>query len=126
MGICGMENGRKPPFYNGLFNDTKTGLIATGRSSNVSGLGAKTKSFVEGKLGGKIGEKTNLCDNRIGHCAEVDAANKLVEKGVPIERIKFTEALRPRHVYGKNTYNKGAVVDTCNNCKATWPEENFR
>ncbi|WMY91676.1 hypothetical protein [Snodgrassella communis] len=106
--------------------DTKTGLIATGRSNNASALGDKTKGFVEGKLGGKIGEKTNLCNNKIGYCAEVDAANKLVAKGVPIERIKFTEALRPRHAWRNKEYMKDSIVETCKNCKATWAEENFK
>ncbi|KDN13737.1 hypothetical protein BGI40_08790 [Snodgrassella communis] len=106
--------------------DVKTGKVAVGRSNNVSGLGDKTKGFVEGKLGGKVGDKTKLCDNRIGHCAEVDAANQLVEQGVPMDRIKFTKAVRPRDAYGKETASKDVRVKTCKNCRATWPKRSFR
>lgn len=108
--------------------DVKNGKIAVGKSDHGTILADETKNYIEGKLGKKLGEKTNLYNNKVGSCAEVDAANKLVNQGVAIQNVKFTDALRPRNVWKNeaNNANANAVVKTCENCKATWSERNFK
>ena len=105
--------------------DVKNGKIAVGKSDHGTILADETKKYIEGKLG-KNQEKTNLYNHKVGSCAEVDAANKLVNQGVAIQNVKFTDALRPRNVWKNEANNSNAFVNTCENCKATWSERNFK
>lgn len=65
---------------------------------------------------GEIGKKSTKtkCDNIIGQCAEVHAANKLLKrhKCKRLKDIRFSVAMRPR------TLEK---FPPCENCKATFP-----
>lgn len=72
-------------------------------------------------VGVSVGEFTSFCKNKAGACAEVSAADSLVRQGVEPSKIKFTEALRPRDVWGKKYVSQSAVIKTCENCAVTWP-----
>ena len=82
--------------------------------SNFHGkLNARLHSELINKLGGDCGQtstKTNS-DNKIGTCAEVHAANKLLKKlknHCSIKNIEFSKPIRPRTMQ-EETY--------CENCK---------
>ena len=51
--------------------------------------------------------------NPVGCCAEVNSANKILERRpfVDLEKIQFSKALRPRTMQ---------IVPTCKNCKQTF------
>lgn len=65
---------------------------------------------------GKIGKKSTKtkCDNIIGQCAEVHAANKLLKRNKcsKLKDIHFSVAMRPRTL---------EVCPPCENCKAIFP-----
>lgn len=84
-------------------------------------LDPRTVSYVESKLGVKIGELTSFCRNSASACAEVSAVDKLVRSGGNPENIKFTQALRPKTIRDEGGYTPKAVIETCPNCKVTWP-----
>ena len=108
--------------------DVKTGKTAIGYSNNQitdKELADPLKKILEDKLG-PIGTQSPFCKNKIGACAEVDAANKLINQGVPLDRIRFTNAVRPREIYGKNTITKKSHVITCKNCEKTFTRENLQ
>ncbi len=49
------------------------------------------------------------------------AVDSLIRQGVKPENIRFTQAVRPREVWGKDTIPLKAIKETCDNCQATWP-----
>ena len=58
---------------------------------------------------GAIGEKSQLCDNTIGGCAEPHAANEILEaEGCSVNELEFSLAMRPR---------TQTFLPYCNNCK---------
>ncbi|MCZ8285895.1 MAG: hypothetical protein O9353_10625, partial [Bacteroidia bacterium] len=73
-------------------------------------LSPKLKKLLELSCG-KVGTRVN--GNIVGCCAEQRASNRLINsyRTVPIKRIKFSEAIRPR------TMQKIAM---CQNCKSTF------
>lgn len=83
----------------------------------------KTVEYIEKQLGVKIGEFTNFCKNKAGACAEVSGADQLIRQGVPPERIKFTDAVRPRIVYDQGKITKDSIIKPCENCQITWPKD---
>jgi hypothetical protein len=104
--------------------DPVTGKTAVGSSNGkitASDLHPKTVAYIENQLNVKIGEFTSLCDNKAGACAEVSAADKLVRQGVNPSKIQFTDALRPKDAWKQSNTNN-AIIEPCNNCKATWPK----
>ncbi|WP_218188946.1 hypothetical protein, partial [Pseudomonas sp. PH1b] len=106
--------------YDPLTGKTAIGGSNTKISSDM--LHVDTVKYIEDKLGVKIGEFTSFCKNKVGACAEISAADSLVRQGVDPSRIRFTEALRPREVWRKETLTDKAVVETCKNCGASWPK----
>ncbi|WP_157953021.1 hemagglutinin repeat-containing protein [Limnobaculum parvum] len=107
--------------------DSATGKTAIGFSNNnitAELLDSKTVTYIESQLGAKIGEFTSFCKNTVGACAEVSAADQLIRQGADPASIKFTRAVRPRDAYGKKEVPAKAIVDTCENCAATWPNGN--
>jgi filamentous hemagglutinin len=104
--------------------DPVTGKTAIGSSNGAIAadmLHPNTVKYIEDKLGVKIGEFTDFCKNKAGACAEVSAADSLVRQGVDPSGIKFTDAVRPRDVWGKNRIPDTAIIPTCTNCSVTWP-----
>ena len=105
--------------------DIEKGLIAIGkniRRITAERLDPRTVKILEDRLGRKIGQHTELCPNIVGACAEVDAFDQLIRQGAKPNKIGFTQALRPRLVWRKDTIPEQAIVKTCDNCKITWPE----
>ena len=105
--------------------DPATGLYAIGNSTRgikAENLHQNTVKYIESKLGVKIGEFTKLCGNKVGACAEVNAADKLIRQGVPPSRIQFTDAVVPRQVWSDKKILPKNLKETCNNCKASWPK----
>ncbi|WP_207477650.1 DUF6862 domain-containing protein, partial [Gilliamella apicola] len=107
--------------------DPKTGKTAVGFSNKTitaDSLHPTTVNYIEKQLGVKIGEFTSFCKNKAGACAEVSAADSLIRQGAKPENIKFTQAIRPK-VYRQENGNMNSekvIVETCNNCKVTWPK----
>ncbi|HHE6469516.1 TPA: DUF637 domain-containing protein [Providencia rettgeri] len=104
--------------------DPSTGKTAFGFSNgkvSAEALDDRTVLYLKKQLGVEIGEYTKLCNNSVGACAEVSAADKLIREGVKPENIKFTQPVRPRIVWEDSKINEAALVDTCKNCQATWP-----
>ncbi|WP_050568187.1 hemagglutinin repeat-containing protein [Cronobacter muytjensii] len=107
--------------------DPVTGKTAIGSSNaNVSAelLDPKTVKYIEDKLGVSVGEFTSFCKNKAGACAEVSAADQLIRQGADPATIKFTEAVRPRDIWKKETIPADAVIPPCENCQVTWPKGN--
>ncbi|OKP27693.1 hypothetical protein BSQ40_15200 [Serratia fonticola] len=107
--------------------DSKTGKVAIGYSDSkivVDKLHPDTVEYLNKQLGVTIGDFTKLCNNKVGACAEVNAADKLIRQGVRPENIKFTDAYRPLDVF--KDVNKELkldyVIDACKNCVKTWPD----
>ncbi|WP_230513963.1 hypothetical protein [Limnobaculum parvum] len=101
--------------------DPITGKTAVGYSNKIitaDSLHPTTVSYVEGQLGVKIGEFTSFCKNKAGACAEVSAADSLIRQGVRPENIQFTQAVRQEN----GILSDKVIVETCNNCKVTWPK----
>lgn len=75
--------------------------------------------------GAEIGTKTIFCNNIVGGCAEVLAADQLIRKGVKPQDIRISQAYRPRKAYGYDlsTMPEEAFVDTCKNCIKVFLEE---
>ncbi|MEX5593955.1 DUF637 domain-containing protein, partial [Pseudomonas orientalis] len=104
--------------------DSTTGKIAVGSSSGkitADSLDPQTVNYVESQLGVKIGELTSFCRNAAGACAEVSAVDKLVRAGGDPRNVKFTQALRPKTIRDEGGITPKAVIETCPNCKITWP-----
>ncbi|MEQ4675871.1 DUF637 domain-containing protein [Providencia vermicola] len=104
--------------------DPVTGKIAIGYSDgkiSAEMLSKDTVIYVKKQLGVEIGEYTKFCKNTVGACAEVSAADSLIRQGVKPENIRFTQAVRPREVWGKDTIPLKAIKETCDNCLVTWP-----
>ncbi|SIP73500.1 hypothetical protein XIS1_280005 [Xenorhabdus innexi] len=72
----------------------------------------------------KAQQFTSSCKNRAGACAEVSAADSLIRQGAKPEDIKFTEAIRPKAFRQEkgNLNAEKVIVETCDNCKVTWPK----
>ena len=74
-------------------------------------------SCLNHKLRSKLRELGNLYThngiNIIGNCAEVNAANQILEvnSSIPLNRIQFSEALRPR---------TKQIINRCSNCNNTF------
>lgn len=108
--------------------DPATGKIAVGRSNakiTADALDERTVNYIESKLNVKIGEFTSFCKNKVGACAEISAADQLIRQGADPSSIRFTQAVRPQHVYGKDRMpekDSRANIETCSNCKVTWPK----
>jgi hypothetical protein len=66
---------------------------------------------------GSLGKLSKICDNEIGRCAEVKAANNILrrDKKSKISNIEFTQAIRPR------TLEK---MSRCPNCVTIFGNEN--
>lgn len=106
--------------------DPVTGKIAIGNSNaniTAEALHPKTVKYIEQQLGVKIGEFTSFCKNKAGACAEVSAADQLIRQGVAPERIKFTDAVRPRTVYEQGKITQDSIIKPCENCQITWPKD---
>ena len=106
--------------------DPVTGKIAIGNSNaniTAEALHPKTVKYIEQQLGVKIGEFTSFCKNKAGACAEVSAADQLIRQGVAPERIKFTDAVRPRTVYEQGKITQDSIIKPCKNCQITWPKD---
>ncbi|WP_414501216.1 hypothetical protein [Zymobacter sp. IVIA_12111.31 C1] len=106
--------------------DVETGQIAIGSSNGkitAKMLHPKTVEYVESKLNVKIGEFTSLCPNKAGACAEISAADRLIREGADPSKIKFTDAVRPRAIWRKESLEKGMIIKPCENFKVTWPKE---
>jgi filamentous hemagglutinin len=106
--------------------DPVTGKTAIGNSNaNITAetLHPKTVEYIEKQLGVKIGEFTSFCKNKAGACAEVSGADQLIRQGVAPERIKFTDAVRPRTVYEQGKITQDSIIKPCNNCQVTWPKD---
>ncbi|MCX8726877.1 VENN motif pre-toxin domain-containing protein, partial [Gilliamella sp. B2838] len=106
--------------------DPVTGKIAIGNSNaniTAEALHPKTVKYIEQQLGVKIGEFTSFCKNKAGACAEVSAAAQLIRQGVAPERIKFTDAVRPRTVYEQGKITQDSIIKPCENCQITWPKD---
>ncbi|HGM7059960.1 TPA: DUF637 domain-containing protein [Serratia marcescens] len=104
--------------------DSRSGRIAVGASDSkiiAEKLHPQTVQYIEKQLGVKIGEFTNLCNNKAGACAEVNAADKLIRQGVRPEDVKFTDAYRTRFVYRDKELKNDHVISACKNCESTWP-----
>ncbi|WP_177326785.1 hypothetical protein [Pseudomonas sp. CF161] len=102
--------------------DPVTGMTAVGTSSgsiNVDALHPATVKYIGSQLGVEIGQFTALCKNKVGACAEVSGADQLVRRGANPAGIKFTDAVRPRDVWGKNNLSDG-LIKACENCSAIW------
>lgn len=110
--------------------DPKTGRIAVGHSNakiTADILDKRTVEYIESKLNVKIGEFTDFCKNKVGACAEISAADQLIKQGTEPSLIRFTQAVRPQHVYGQNKMpekDSKANIEACSNCKITWPKGN--
>ncbi|EKT64537.1 filamentous hemagglutinin outer membrane protein [Providencia burhodogranariea DSM 19968] len=107
--------------------DSKTGKTAVGYSNkaiDADSLHPTTVNYIEKQLGVKIGEFASFCKNKAGACAEVSAADSLVRQGAKPENIKFTDALRPKafRQENENLNSEKVTVETCGNCKITWPK----
>ncbi|NHR06436.1 filamentous hemagglutinin N-terminal domain-containing protein [Chromobacterium haemolyticum] len=106
--------------------DPETGKVAIGYSSGfrkAEDLSPLTVKYVEERLGVTIGEFTNLCSNRVGACAEISAADKLIRQGVRPESIEFTQAVRPLTILKNGgVMEEKAIISTCGNCQRTWPK----
>lgn len=104
--------------------DEKTGKIVVGKSVGeeikLEMLDKRTVDFLKLKLGKdiEIGSKTKLCDNFVGGCGEVLAADQLIRDGVNPLDIKISQAYRPRNVYGNDIseLSSEAFIATCPNC----------
>ncbi|WP_265512157.1 DUF637 domain-containing protein, partial [Providencia heimbachae] len=104
--------------------DVKTGKIVVGKNIGedikLEMLDPKTVAFLKLKLGKNIevGSKTRLCDNFVGGCGEVLAADQLIRAGVNPTDVKISQAYRPRNAYHKDISDlpESAFVDTCANC----------
>ncbi|MCX8640824.1 hypothetical protein J3U37_11975, partial [Gilliamella sp. B3172] len=106
--------------------DPMTGKIAIGNSNaniTAEALHPETVKYIEQQLGVKIGEFTSFCKNKAGACAEVSAADQLIRQGVAPERIKFTDAVRPRTVYEQGKITQDSIIKPCENCQITWPKD---
>lgn len=80
-------------------------------------------SYIEKQLGVKIGEFTSFCENKAGACYEVSAAHSLIRQGAKPENIHFKRELRPKSFRQENgIISEKVIVETCNNCKITWPQ----
>ncbi|MBN3005731.1 hemagglutinin repeat-containing protein [Chromobacterium alkanivorans] len=106
--------------------DPETGKVAIGYSSGfrkAEDLSPLTVKYVEERLGVTIGEFTSLCSNRVGACAEISAADKLIRQGVRPESIEFTQAVRPLTILKNGgVMEEKAIISTCGNCQRTWPK----
>ena len=105
--------------------DPVTGKTAIGYSNGkitADALHPTTINYIEKKLGVKIGDFTSFCKNKAGACAEVSAADNLIRQGVQPERIKFTQAVRPRMIWDEKKITKDAIIPPCKNCKTVWPK----
>ncbi|WP_237612494.1 DUF637 domain-containing protein, partial [Proteus sp. G4444] len=103
--------------------DIKTGTIivrgSVGSDIKIEMLHKDTVVLLKNKLGDvKVGTKTVHCDNIVGGCGEVLAADQLIRKGVKPQDIRISQAYRPRKAYGYDlsTMPEEAFVDTCKNC----------
>ncbi|MEZ2686633.1 hypothetical protein ACBQ20_17825 [Proteus vulgaris] len=112
--------------------DSKTGKTAVGYSNKeitADSLHPTTVDYIKKQLGVEIGEFTHFCKNKVGACAEVSAADSLVRQGAKPENIKFTDALRPKAFRQASSQKNGnlnserIIIETCDNCKVTWPKE---
>lgn len=106
--------------------DPVTGKIAIGNSNaniTAEALHPETVKYIEQQLGVKIGEFTSSCKNKAGACAEVSAADQLIRQGVAPERIKFTDAVRPRTVYEQGKITQDSIIKPCENCQITWSKD---
>ncbi|MBG3013435.1 DUF637 domain-containing protein [Proteus mirabilis] len=103
--------------------DIKTGTIivrgSVGSDIKIEMLHKDTVILLKNKLGdAKVGTKTVHCDNIVGGCGEVLAADQLIRKGIKPQDIRISQAYRPRKAYGYDlsTMPEEAFVDTCKNC----------
>ncbi|WP_193014338.1 MULTISPECIES: hemagglutinin repeat-containing protein [Gammaproteobacteria] len=112
--------------------DSKTGKTAVGYSNKeitADSLHPTTVDYIKKQLGVEIGEFTHFCKNKVGACAEVSAADSLVRQGAKPGNIKFTDALRPKAFRQASSQENGnlnsekIIIETCDNCKVTWPKE---
>ncbi|EPU0991858.1 hemagglutinin repeat-containing protein [Cronobacter turicensis] len=101
----------------------KTSVGYSNKKITAESLHPATVNYIEKQLGVKIGEFTSFCKNKAGACAEVSAADSLVRQGVKPENIYFTQAIRPKAFRQENgVISDKIIVETCNNCKITWPK----
>ncbi|MEQ5227491.1 hypothetical protein ABN220_17860, partial [Proteus cibi] len=110
--------------------DIKTGTIivrgSVGSDIKIEMLHKDTVILLKNKLGdAKVGTKTVHCDNIVGGCGEVLAADQLIRKGIKPQDIRISQAYRPRKAYGYDlsTMPEEAFVDTCKNCIKVFLDE---
>ena len=103
--------------------DINTGTIivkgSVGSSIKKEMLHENTIELLKNKLdGAEIGTKTVFCNNFVGGCAEVLAADELIRNGVKIKNIRFSQAYRPRDAHGFELEEipSEALIKPCENC----------
>ncbi len=103
--------------------DSKKGEIvvrgSVGTEIKKDMLHDDTVGLLKSKLdGAEIGTKTIFCNNIVGGCAEVLAADQLIRKGVNPKDIRISQAYRPRDAYGYEYIDvpEKALIETCDNC----------
>ncbi|MEY0433765.1 DUF637 domain-containing protein [Providencia huaxiensis] len=103
--------------------DIKKGTIivkgSVGNKIEADMLHKDTITLLKKKLGGAdVGTKTIYCNNIVGGCGEVLAADQLIRKGVNPTDIRISQAYRPRDAHGFDISEvpPEALVPTCKNC----------
>ncbi len=103
--------------------DIKSGTIivkgSVGNKIDTDMLHKDTIILLKKKLGGAdVGTKTIYCNNIVGGCGEVLAADQLIRQGVKPTDIRISQAYRPRDAHGFDISEvpPEALVSTCKNC----------
>lgn len=103
--------------------DIKSGTIivkgSVGNKIEADMLHKDTIILLKKKLGGAdVGTKTIYCNNIVGGCGEVLAADQLIRQGVKPTDIRISQAYRPRDAHGFDISEvpPEALVSTCKNC----------
>ncbi|SUC30013.1 Possible hemagglutinin (DUF637) [Providencia rettgeri] len=103
--------------------DIKSGTIivkgSVGNKIEADMLHKDTITLLKKKLGGAdVGTKTIYCNNIVGGCGEVLAADQLIRQGVKPTDIRISQAYRPRDAHGFDISEvpPEALVSTCKNC----------
>ncbi|MGJ3355396.1 DUF637 domain-containing protein [Providencia sp. Je.9.19] len=103
--------------------DIKSGTIvvkgSVGNKIEADMLHKDTITLLKQKLGGAdVGTKTIYCNNIVGGCGEVLAADQLIRQGVKPTDIRISQAYRPRDAHGFDISEvpPEALVSTCKNC----------
>lgn len=67
-----------------------------------------------GRVGSRIKTRGRSCNSRIGYCAEIHAARKIIlDTGICKNKIKFSKVIRPR---------TSKIISPCQICKSIFPQ----